>query len=168
MDEIPEINIKPSKLKPSSKKSEVPDTSDPNYEAYREERRALDNALLEESKNFDKYVLTIASGSFGLSLLFIRQLVPVWQPGTLPLLIASWSSFGASIFFTLLSLLISQLACLRQIRVLDNWLYEKAGNQSSSKNLFKVLTHSLNWFSMLTFLSGVVLLILFATRNLLS
>lgn len=166
MREIPKISKKPRKLRLSPKINKVPDTHASNYQAYLEERRALDNALLEESKSFDKYVLTIASGSFGLSLLFIRQLVPVWQPETLPLLIASWISFGASIFFTLLSLLISQHACLRQIEILDKWLCENIGNPSSTKNLFRVLTLLLNWFSMLAFLSGVVLLILFAARNL--
>ena len=48
--------------------------SDTKDKAYLEERKSLINASLEEAKLFDKAILTLAAGVFGLSLAFMRQI----------------------------------------------------------------------------------------------
>jgi hypothetical protein len=148
----------------------TPTQSEPTQEEYRvylEERKSLLNAILDQSRSFDKYIITLASGAFGLSLLFIRQLIPEPIPNTVYLLIDSWISYGASILITLLSFLFSQSACHKQISILEqNWF----GNLRSKNvnNFYTTITVWANWISMLFFIAGVGLLITFATNNLLN
>ncbi len=44
------------------------------YEVYLDERKSLINTELEQARHFDKYILTLAAGTFGLSLLFMNQI----------------------------------------------------------------------------------------------
>lgn len=134
-------------------------------QVYLQERKSLFDALLEQSRSFDKYILILAGGSFGLSLLFMRQIIPEPKPETVNFLITAWGTFGASILLTLLSFLFSQVACLRQIQILDKRLKKVPQNSNGDTNVFTIVTQVLNWMSMLLFISGVILLISFASQN---
>ncbi|MDD5014531.1 MAG: hypothetical protein PHW73_05450 [Atribacterota bacterium] len=48
-----------------------------NYKIYLEERKLLVDASRESAQSFDKTMLVLASGAFGLSLTFIRQIFPI-------------------------------------------------------------------------------------------
>lgn len=139
------------------------------YEVYLKERNSLINAELEQARQFDKYILTLAAGTFGLSLLFIRQLVPCPEQGTICLLVTAWTAFSASIVSTLISFLLSQAACSKQRAILKTWYSKKATEltENELKNVFAIWTRTLNWASMSLFIIGVVLLIIFSAVNLL-
>ena len=140
------------------------------YEAYIRERNSLINAELDQARQFDKYVLTLAGGSFGLSLLFIRQVVPYPEAGTICFLVAAWIAFGVSILSTLVSFLLSQAACSKQREILDRW-YKKKDVELSEEdmgNRFATWTKGLNCASMSLFIMGVIFLIIFSALNLLA
>ena len=141
------------------------DHSEAVYQTYRDERKSLQNALLDQSRSFDKYVLTLAAGTFGLSFLFIRHIAPEPSTNTMALLVTAWCFFAISILMTLLSFLASQQACLRQIEILDFWLHQRSEEKPESANVFTKVTRRLNWLSMVMFMSGVALLIIFAALN---
>ena len=107
-------------------------------------------------------MLTLASGSLALSLTFIEKIVPKPHTNTIDFLIVAWSSFGFSILVTLLSFLFSQQACLKNIEIIEKRLKRI---KVSNSNTFTTLTAILNWLSMLAFLTGVALLIVFAMNN---
>ena len=152
-----------------NKPSKSDKKTDADYEVYLEERKSLVTALLDQARSFDKYVLTLAGGTFGLSFLFIKQIVPQPIHNTLPVLIAAWSCFGTSILITLLSFLFSQAACLKQIEIMEkSWFSKDTNEGKKSPNMYNKITLGLNWISMVLFVAGVVLLIIFATRNLLT
>ena len=139
------------------------------YEVYREERRSLIDARYKQSRNLDKYILTLAAGSFGLSLLFIRQIVPDPKSGTIWLLVSAWSAFGASILSTLISFLLSQEAFLKQQKILDKWYKESNEyNHEEIKNEFATWTRRLNYTAMILFVIGVIFLIIFSASNVLA
>jgi hypothetical protein len=81
---------------------------------YVEERRLFDEAELKASTSFDKLIATIATGSLGLSIVFIDKIAHTLNHGTKYLLILSWSSLLAALFFNLLSFMLSQNAIRRQ------------------------------------------------------
>lgn len=139
------------------------------YEVYLEERKSLISAELEQARHFDKYILTLAAGTFGLSLLFIRQIVPQPETGTVWLLVAAWVAFALSILLTLVSFLLSQLAYRKQREILEK-SYEEDNEQGAevSTNKFATCTQFLNWTSMSLFIIGVVFLVIFSATNLLS
>lgn len=138
------------------------------YKEYLDERNSLIAAELEQARQFDKYILTLAAGTFGLSLLFVSQIA---QPRSLWLLVFSWAFFGASMLVTLVSFLLSQKACEKQREIWDE-IYEERDEEKRKRlvtknNNFAGWTQGLNWVSMFLFIVGVVFLILFGVQNLL-
>ena len=57
--------------------------SDKEYELYLEERRVLVAAQRETAASFDKAILTLASGAFAISFVFVKDIVPKPFPNTL-------------------------------------------------------------------------------------
>lgn len=152
---------------PEPKASPARQMNKSEYRAYMDERRSLVNSLRDQARSFDRYILTLAGGTFGLSLVIIKTLAPQPLAHTMPLLLGAWAAFGASILFTLVSFLLSQKACLRNIEIIDARL---SGTNSSpeykSANIFTKLTEIFNWLSISSFITGVALLINFGIRNL--
>lgn len=142
--------------------------STPPEGAYRtsllEQRKSLLAALLDQSRSFDKYVLTLASGALGLSLVFIERIVPRPSAASASYLVGAWICFGASILITLVSFLCSQRACLKQINILNGLL--DGSLEKATPNVFTWVTGLLNWLSMLAFMAGVALLTTFSIQNL--
>lgn len=140
--------------------------TDEKYKLYIEERKQLINAELEQARHFDKYILTLASGTFGLSLLFIKQIAPNPESGTIWLLVVAWVTFGLSILSTLISFLLSQEACSKQRKTLKEW-YKKdtCDEMEEINNPFTIWTNKLNWFSMGMFIIGVSFLTIFVVFN---
>ena len=138
------------------------------HEAYRRRRNFLIDVGREQSRHFDKYILTLAAGTFGLSLLFVERIAPHPKDGTEWLLIAAWVAFGASILSTLISILLTQEASLKQIKMLDEQYKKHDLKEGKTRNVFTTCTRILNWASMFFFITGVIFLIIFAASNLLS
>ncbi len=141
---------------------------DEKYEEYLlEDRKSLNSALLEQAKSFDRWILTLSGGTFGLSLVFINQIAPNPKSGTVVYLGIAWVSFAVSILLTLISFLFSQEACYKQIEIVDKLRVEELDRKKRMPpNVFGKVTKSLNWFSMLMFIVGVSFLITFAITNL--
>lgn len=125
-----------------------------------EEIRNLVLADLDQSKQFDKYILLLSGGSFGVSFAFIQQVVPNPSTTTVPWLIGSWTCFGISILSTLVSFLFSQRACKRAMEI-------KRSEDSDVTNTWANCTEGINWNSMAFFILGLATLIIFAAANML-
>ncbi len=141
------------------------------HEAYLRRRHFLIDVGREQSRHFDKYILTLAAGTFGLSLLFVERIAPHPKDGTEWLLIAAWVAFGASILSTLVSFLLSQESCSKEIEILDEKYRGDIGDikdEKEIKNRFVTWTKWLNRVSMFLFIVGVIFLIIFSALNLLS
>ena len=136
---------------------------------YLEERKSLIEFKFEESRLFDKAILTLAAGALGLSLTFVRQIAPEPDSWTKPILAASWGSFSLSLLCTLISFLTSQYACSKQIEILEEE-YLKADDSPKKKpklrNLWGAYTRKLNWVSIALFIIGAILLSIFGFANL--
>ena len=143
------------------------------YEVYIEERKLLVDAEREGSRLFDKAILTLTAGAFGLSLTFIRQMAPDIKSGTVFLLICAWVGFCLSLLFTLISFLTSQSACLKQIKILEVEYFnsqrehDKKANIENIENKSSDWTGRLNKLSIVAFMLGVIFLAIFSISNLL-
>lgn len=132
--------------------------NDEKYELYLEERKILIEALREGSRTFDKAILTLASGSFGFSIAFIKDIVPNPLSNTLWLLGCSWVLFSLSIIIILLSFIFSQNACKAQIDL----SYEEIMSEIITRNIWSTITRISNYSSIiliaaaLFFLGGFV------------
>ena len=141
-----------------------------NYKVYLEERKSLVEAEFEGSRLFDKAILALASGAFGLSLTFIRQIVPNIKSGTIFMLICAWIGFCISLLSTLISFLTSQLACSKQRKILETEYFKNHSShdkKATLKNKASVCTYWLNILSIIAFMFGVIFLASFSIFNLL-
>lgn len=136
-----------------------------HYETMLLEQRSLTlRAVLDQSNSFDKWILTLAAGTFGLSLAFMNQMTSAPTPGTRQLLITSWILFAISIASTICSFLLSQKACRRQLHDIEDELLRRSRDEKPDP--FGRLTSLLNYASGTTFITGVVCLMAFAINNL--
>ena len=76
---------------------------------YNNTRQEYVNQETHQTDNLDKYILTISTGSFGLSFIFIEKIVKeqIIYP---KILVYSWIMFVCSIISSLLSFLFSKIA----------------------------------------------------------
>ena len=134
------------------------------YKVYTEERKLLITAERETAQQFDKAILTLAAGALALSLTFIKQIAPNPIPNSIFYLIVAWISFCLSMLSTLVSFLTSQIACRKQRDIIDEEISGK--NSSNKNNKAASWTNRLNYFSIGSFIIGVISLIVFSIINL--
>jgi len=135
-----------------------------DYRIYIEERAKLIQSQAEETHKFDKAILTLAAGAFGFSLAFIKEIVPEVKVGTFVWLLAAWTNYGVSLLSTLISFLVSQSACRKQVEILEKVIFD-GKKRESEKNRTAKWTFGLNIVSIAAFILGVILLVVFVSMN---
>jgi len=115
-----------------------------------------------------KSVLTIASGSFGVSFAFISQVVNLNEANYLSMLIISWACFGVAIILSILEL---KTGSVVQDIILDsieeNLRRGYAGEPYIEPNRRLVMwpERILSWLSVVSLIGGVVCLLCFVYLN---
>ena len=118
----------------------------------------LNKAFLESSAQFDKQVLYFASGAFGLSFAFIKDIVKLNMAINKWMLISAWSSFGLVIILSIISHYTSLKAINHKIQNLNSKEDEVANKINNFTKWFNIL--------MILFLAaGLVLLTIFIAIN---
>lgn len=131
--------------------SELPEPSESPDDAYDWARAAQHKA----SQDFDKVIVTLATGALAISLVFVHDVAP--QPQERGLLIAAWALFVLSLLSVVISLLTSMHA-------LDVEMSGGSGAGGGSK--WGWTTGALNWVAGISLVVGVALLTAFASLNL--
>lgn len=135
-----------------------------DQETYDTERQYSIEAEHKDAEHYDKWLITIASGALGLSIVFIRDIAPDPAPETRVWLVTSWIAFLLSITLTMFSLLASQKGLQRYRDILDNKRYSEI--LVSQKNRWAELTSALNWLSLMMFVGGAICLMVYSHLNL--
>jgi hypothetical protein len=136
-----------------------------DQETYIAARHEYDQAELEVSGRYDKWILTLSGGALGLSITFIEKIAKNPTPQTLIWLILSWSCFVTSLLIALLSLLTSQSAIRENRKELDESYKEKRTPRLKFPKWFTTLTNILNWGSLILFVLGTTFLCIFSFKN---
>ena len=134
-------------------------------ETYLSIRKAYDDAELEVSGRYDKWLLTLSGGALGLSITFIEKISKNPTKDTFIWLLISWGFLVCSLLFTLLSLITSQSAIRENRKELESVYYEENTEEHSSPKWFTRLTNLLNWSSLFLFILGVAFLCIFSFIN---
>jgi hypothetical protein len=106
----------------------------------------------EAFAQFDRTILTLASGGLAISLVFVHDVAP--HPTHVEWLVTSWSCFALSLLVILASFVTSQLA-----------LGEGFRDPESVSSTWSTATWVLNVASAAALFLGVVTLVVFATHN---
>jgi 4-hydroxybenzoate polyprenyltransferase len=136
---------------------------DSKYKHYLEQRKAYDEMELEMSGRYDKWILTLSAGAFGISLAFIEKIAPSPHRSAVWLLVVAWGFLLSTIILGLVSFLTSQSAIRRMRDMLDRSIEDE--NRPQQPNPSAKRTNTLNYFSMLTFTIGVSFLCAFSICN---
>ncbi len=132
-----------------------------------EHRRKVWEDLKSGSENFDKYMVTLSSGALGISLTFIKDIVPLKQAVFVPALIVSWVSFVACILTTLISFRLSIRSLEKMMPYLDAY-YLKGETEAFNQHLKSLSTRAVDWCANIgigLFISGLILTMLFVSKN---
>lgn len=124
--------------------------------AYDEFRRELTVKQNSNSENYDKSILTLSSAGLGLSLAFIKDIVPLGQVDDRSLLLWSWAFFAVAIVITLCSFQFSQMAIQTAMSDAQKYYIGRQAEYQSRPNVWAKLTGILNWASGAFFIFAVI------------
>ena len=139
--------------------------SDDDTENYLKERKLLIDAQQQSYQQFDKAILTLSSGGLGVSIIFLRDILPLEQITNYCFLIGSWILFTISILCTLISFLTSQYAYDEQLELINRYFLNKDSDALTKKNTFAQITGGLNISAAVFFILAVISTIMFVSIN---
>lgn len=132
------------------------------YEIYFAERNNLIEKASSQSNSYDRYLLTLAGGTFGLTVTFITEVLGDILINTKWIITTSWACLCFTILLVLLSFQTSVKAYHLQIEILENDYFK---NNCTCTNYWTNVTGVLNILSGVSFVIGIVLLFIFVVLN---
>ena len=167
------VTMLPESLKRPLQDQTLPESEDKHYsmnkpldqETYLSTRKSYDEAELEVSGRYDKWILTLSGGALGLSITFIEKIAKSPTPDTLVWLKISWVCLVLSLLTGLLSLVTSQSAIRENRNELDLAHSERRAPRLIFSRCFTYVTNGLNWGSLFLFILGVAFLCVFSFTN---
>jgi hypothetical protein len=118
--------------------------------------------IQSSTDSFDKSMLTVSSGALGVSLAFIKEIVPLPQASWLPVLQASWVAFAVCIAATVISFRVSRANLKTHERFVRKVHAERKQGLSNRKTkLLNFCTEAATYF----FLVGLAATVLFVIKN---
>lgn len=133
---------------------------------YAETRRDLLTRQLSNSERFDGAILTLSTTALGVSLAFIKDIVPLHSAKCVDSLVASWWLFGAAVVSTLLSFVASQHGVKVQLGHAHKYYMEQRDEYLEKRNIPALVTEYLNYLSGILFIAALATTITFVTLNL--
>lgn len=132
---------------------------------YASTRADLLNRQMSNSENFDKAILSLSTGLLGISLAFIKDVVPLERAEFKILIVASWYCLAFSIISTIISFITSQLGVKKQLIFAEKYYLEEQDEYLTKVNLPAKLTDILNYLSGIIFVFAIFLTIFFVSTN---
>jgi len=122
-------------------------------------------SIQSSSDEYDKSILTLSSGGLGLSLAFIKDIVPLNQAIALPLLYCSWVAFTLSIIITVFSFRLSVLVHENYLDNLYKYYIERKEECYNKGRWADQALETLAWLAGGLFVVAVIMTIMFARQN---
>jgi len=129
-----------------------------------ETRADLLKRQLSNSERYDKAVLSLSTAFLGLSLAFLKHLVPIQPAEWLWLLYGSWLALAGAVLVTIISFLVSQRGIDAQLKKAEDY-YLRDDQTALNKTGIAKLTEWINASSGVLFLLGVLLTTAFVIVN---
>ena len=143
--------------------------TDDSYEErgrlYEDMKKELLDRQRSNSEIYDRAILTLSISALGISLAFIKNIVPLDEAHCIGLLITSWYLFVLAIVITLLSFWASQKGIERQLDYAHKYYVERKDEYLTRNNFYAKVTEYLNNFSGILFIGAIFLTTLFVTIN---
>jgi hypothetical protein len=115
---------------------------------------------------FDKNLLTYSGAALGVSLAFVKDIVPLAHARHMTMLYESWLVLVICIISTIFSFPFSQLAFVLHDKHLKKYYLEGLGEYLNKRNIWTWCVHACSLVAGGSFLIGLVLTVLFVYLNL--
>ena len=123
------------------------------------ERKRLHDSLRDElfkrqlsnSENLDRAILMLSSAGLGLSLVFVKDLVPLAKADCMFILYSSWFLFTFAILSTIVSFFVSQQGIKKQLEMNRQYYLEDKEEVLNQKNRWASATEYLSYVSPSTY-----------------
>ncbi len=132
-----------------------------------EHRRKMWDDTKSGTENFDRYMLTFSAGALGLSLAFVKDVVPLGKAVWVSCLFYSWIAFVLCILVTLISFRIS-IRALEKLRPLLDDFYLKGNAEAFNKHMESLSYKAIDWCAnsaIILFVLGLILTMMFVGAN---
>jgi len=148
----------------TEKRGEDPDTvrRRAQFDAYWVEQQTRERA---NSDKYDNTILTYSTGALGLSVAFIKDVIPLADAHALWTLKLSWVMFALSLFLMLASFPIGQAANRRSIEFAEKYFIEKKDDYYNKVGLEAKVLRWLNPLAGLAFFFAAALTTAFVWTN---
>ena len=134
-------------------------------ETYLSARQYYDQAELDVSGRYDKWILTLSGSALVISITFIDKIAKNPSIETLCWLKYSWACFVLSLLIALLSLLTSQSAIRENRKELDDAYEGGRPPRLKFRRWYSWATNFCNWGSLSAFILGAIFLCIFSFNN---
>jgi hypothetical protein len=128
-------------------------------------RQELDRRELSNSEIFDKAILAYSAGGLGLSLSFIKDIVPLAEADWILFLYASWGAFVLAIILVIASFIASQKGMKKQRILAERYYVQNDDKAFDEKNHFAAATDRLNLSAGICFILAIIATASFAGLN---
>lgn len=132
------------------------------YDNYRNE---LTLARQSSFEHFDRAILSLSSAGLGLSLAFLKDIVPLDEIAVLWLLFISWTLFSLSIMATLVSFVLARISIDKQLEYAEEYYVNRDESFFNKKNPYKLATTITNYISGICFLLAILMTVSFVSIN---
>ena len=139
------------------------------YEASRRLWNTYNERQLDQNRQFDKWAMTVAAGSFGVSFAFIDRLVDMAAASHVGILIAGWTCFLSILLAGFVGFTASALGHTRLAKEEAEALtLRQEGKQPEYKNrgILWDANAVLTYAQILLFVGGAACLLMFLAKNL--
>lgn len=133
---------------------------------YSEYRRDLLGRQLSNAVQHDKAILSLSTGALGLSIGFIKDIVPLKDAAAICLLILSWYLFAVAIIGTVVSYQIGQKAINVQLGYAEKYYIDKENKYLKKRNPWSVAIMCIGMGSSAFFVIAAILTVIFVSLNL--
>lgn len=135
-------------------------------ETFKRYQDHLWNLRQSNTEKQDNLVLTLSAGILGLSVTFVKDVVPLARVIDLPYLMISWGLFIGAILSTLVSYWAGRHDMDLQLDYAEKYYLECNAEYFNKPNPWQKWTVVINVLSSAFFASAVILLVIFVSTNL--
>lgn len=137
-----------------------------NQQLYLKYREELYKSILSNAENLDRTLITLSSAGLAISLTLVDKLVPLSKACFTWILFLSWLGFILSVVFVIVSYLLGQKAIRIQLGYAEEFYLNGKEEFSKKENALYCYCELSTLASSISFVVGLIAMILFAVINL--
>jgi hypothetical protein len=135
------------------------------WQLYNDHKKQAWEDIQSSTDSYDQSLLTLSSGGLGLSIAFIKDIVPLQHATWLPLLYVSWVAFGLCILTTVVSFQVAIKTQNEHLEICWKFYVER---DDSFRNKQGTYSKVLKWCTLVAgglFVLALACTIVFAVEN---